>query len=85
MALRASYTGTLTDVVLAADASSWLPDITAPVTLISGDRDRVVDRRHLAFLAASGQARSVEVAGDHHLPVRHQQHCLDQLVRATET
>jgi len=78
----ASYTGTLTNVVLAGEASSWLPDIAAPVTFVAGDRDRVVDRRHLAVLASNTQVRSVNVAGDHHLPLRQQQQCLALLTQA---
>ena len=80
----ASYTGTLTDVVLAAEASSWLPDITAPMTFVAGDRDRVVDHDHLVFLAANRRAPLIKMAGDHHLPLRQQQHCLDLLNRAAE-
>lgn len=81
----ASYTGTITDVVLAAATTSWLPGIAAPLTFVFGTRDRVVDRHHLAFLAASGHARTVEMAGDHHLPLRHQQRCVDLLTQAARS
>lgn len=71
----ASYTGTLTDVVLAAEAPSWLPDVVAPVTLVAGDRDKVVDRRYLTWLGTSSPVRYLTWEGDHHLPLRQAQRC----------
>lgn len=73
----ASYTGTLTDVVLAAEASSWLPGVAAAVTVVAGDQDKVVDHRHLERLTASSGSRYLAWAGDHHLPLRRSQSCLE--------
>lgn len=78
----ASYTGTMTEVVLAAVGSSWLPGIAAPVTLVVGDADRAVDRGHLADLAALGGVDLLDWEGDHHLPLRQPSRCADLIAAA---
>lgn len=75
----ASYSQTMTDVVLAAEATTWLPDIAAPVTLVAGHRDRVVDHQQLERLAASPGLRALTWAGDHHLPLRRPDQCIELL------
>ena len=76
----ASYTGTLTDVILAAEATSWLPDIEAPVLLVAGTDDPVIDHAYLAQLEATALVRVERWSGNHHLPLRRPQACVD-LVR----
>lgn len=78
----ASYTGTLTDVVLAAEASSWLSDIAVPVMFVAGDADRVVDRAHLEHVAAQTPVRYEIWTGDHHLPLRRSADCAALLAAA---
>lgn len=75
----ASYAGTLTDVVLAGEASNWLAGVEAPVTLVAGDRDPVVDHGHLRGLASTDGVRYLGVPGDHHLPLRRPQQCVELL------
>jgi pimeloyl-ACP methyl ester carboxylesterase len=77
----ASYTGTVTDVVLAADAADWLAHIWAPVTFVAGDRDRVVDRDYLRLLGQAPGRRYLGWLGDHHLPLRRPRDCVDLLVK----
>ena len=81
----ASYTGTLTDVVLAAEAAAWLPAITSPITLVSGDKDRVVDAGFLAGLARTTQVRNWRWPGNHHLPLQSAQRCVELVVRQEST
>lgn len=81
----ASYTGTVTEVVLAAEAGSWLGNIDAPVTLVAGDRDRVVDAAYLRLLAGSPTVRFEMWAGDHHLPLRRSARCVEVLLSARDS
>ena len=71
-----SYTGTLTEVVLAAEAGSWLPGVEAAVTLVAGSNDAVVDPRHLGDLARLDHVDVHTWPGDHHLPVRQADRCV---------
>jgi len=78
-----SYTGTLTEVVIAAGAASWLADLTCPVTLVAGLDDRVVDHQFLTTVTASGH-RLIRLDGDHHLPLRDPRSCID-IIRTPRT
>lgn len=76
----ASYSQTLERVILAADASGWLDRITCPVRLVAGDRDPVVDRRHLRHLAR--RHAGVELAewpGGHNLPLARPEDCIEEI------
>lgn len=78
----ASYTGTLTDVLLAGGAYRWLDVARCPVHLVAGDRDPVVDRALLSELGSRLDAVTVDVwPGDHHLPLRSASRCVD-LIRS---
>ncbi len=68
---RASYHGTLRRVLLAADAVTWLPAVSAPVHFVAGRRDRVVDLGCLHELSAAHPQLSVTVwpEADHDEPL----------------
>lgn len=64
------YSQTLQQVILAAEASTWLDDVRCRVHLVAGDGDRVVDHAHLRALA--GRHDNIERRGQpggHHLPL----------------
>ncbi len=66
----ASYSETLTELVLAGDLSAWFDDITQPVVFVAGDRDGVCDREWLRKLANQHENLRLETwPGDHQLPL----------------
>lgn len=66
----ASYSETLQQVLLAAEAGQWLDDVTIPVLLVAGDTDPVVDLEFLHCLASAHDAVQLDIwAGEHHLPL----------------
>lgn len=67
----ASYSGTLEHVVVGSAASDWIDGIDAPIRVVAGADDPVVDRGHLRRLAARHAGFTFdEWGGDHHLPLR---------------
>ncbi|MFP5318866.1 MAG: alpha/beta fold hydrolase [Acidimicrobiia bacterium] len=67
----ASYSETFRAVILAARGDRWVGAVGVPVTFLAGERDAVVDHRHLAELGAAHPHVIVHtVAGaDHDLPI----------------
>lgn len=80
----ASYSETLSNLVLAADADEWVDQIGAAVHLVAGADDEAVDLVHLEVLAARHAHVGLEVVegAGHDLPLRHPDRCLDALRRA---
>jgi len=71
-----SYSGTLQQVILAAEATAWFDQIKCPVRLVAGDRDPVVDHAHLRRLAdAHGNIELYEPSGRHDLPLTNPTEC----------
>lgn len=66
----ASYSLTLSNVVLDAEASSWLADTAVPVRILAGRDDDGLDHQHLAELADRHDHVTLDlVAGGHDLPL----------------
>ena len=66
----ASYSQTLRLVILAAEATTWLDDITCPVRLVAGDEDAVTDLAYLQHLADAHDNVELHVwPGSHDLPL----------------
>jgi len=81
----ASYSRTLTRVILDAEAANWLATIEAPVQFVAGSRDPVVDRRFLGHLAeTSGTALQVW-PGRHDLPLAEAERCATAIIDGLET
>lgn len=73
----ASYSQTLSNVVLAAEASSWLAEITVPVRILAGSDDGGLDHQHLAELAdRHAHVTLDQVPGGHDLPLAAPELCL---------
>ena len=65
-----SYSGSVREVILAAEGDQWLDAIDVPVRFVIGDRDRVPDRAHLRRLVSERPTRSLDVwLGGHDLPM----------------
>jgi len=57
-------------LVVPSEAPAWLADLTQPVRMVGGDRDRVVDHRFLGELASDHDNVSAETwSGGHDLPL----------------
>jgi len=81
-----SYSETLERVILAADAFSWLAEVTHPVRFIAGDRDRVVDVAFLRLLEREYTNLSIELwPGGHDLPLAFPLDCRQAIGEATDT
>ena len=66
--------------ILAADAFSWLDQVTCPVRLMTGDRDPIVDRHHLLrFASRQAGVELTEWAGGHNLPLARSEDCMEQI------
>ena len=63
--------------ILAADASSWLDQVTCAVRLVTGDRDPIVDRHHLLRFAR--RHAGVELTEWAHLPLARSEDCIEQI------
>jgi pimeloyl-ACP methyl ester carboxylesterase len=75
-----SYSGSLRELVLAAQARQDLEQLEIPVRLIAGESDRVVDVDLLRELAASRENATLERwPGDHDLPLVDPERCVDAL------
>jgi pimeloyl-ACP methyl ester carboxylesterase len=81
----ASYSETLTKVILAGEAERWLPSLETPVLLVAGRRDRVVDLGHLAALGRTHEQVAVEVwnGAGHGIPLTHPRACAAAISRWT--
>ncbi len=65
-----SYSSTLQEVILDAEAASWLPRVHCPVHLVAGSRDPVVDHAYLRLLASTSETIQLhERPGRHDLPL----------------
>lgn len=75
-----SYSETLDQCLLTGEPARWLSDIRAPVHLVAGDHDRVVDHE---FLTELGRMPGIDVEfweGDHRLPLTHPDRCIEAIV-----
>jgi len=81
----ASYSRTLTRVILDAEAADWLAKIEAPVQLVAGSSDRVVDRKLLSRLASRPGIALQIWSGRHDLPLVEAKRCGAAIVHALET
>jgi len=75
----ASYSETLTKVILDAGAVGWLETVDAPVRFVAGNRDRVI---HHQFLLQLGSTAGVAVEiwpGRHDLPLVEGERCATAL------
>lgn len=72
----ASYSETVNRVILGARPEEWLEDVRAPVRLVAGDRDPVVDPGFIVHLARDRPGLSSSTwVGDHHLPLVQPERC----------
>lgn len=71
----ASYRETMERIVLASH-DEWVQQVSCPVALVVGDKDRVVDHPHARSLAAAGGWTIESWPGDHHLPLRQPARCV---------
>ncbi len=78
----ASYSETLQTCLLTGEPATWIDDIRAPVRLVAGDDDPVVDRAFLASVSArAGTSVSLEWwPGDHRLPLTDPDRCRAAIV-----
>lgn len=75
-----SYSGTLRDLMIAAEGARDLERLSIPVRLICGEGDRVVDRDLLREIAASRPNLTLETwPGDHDLPLVAPERCVDAI------
>lgn len=77
----ASYHETLSSLVLAAEAPSWVAEVQVPVRIVAGERDRAIDLGFLEELAATHPHVTLRVVDDggHDLPLTHPDICIDEL------
>jgi len=76
-----SYSETLDRCLLTGEPAEWLAEISVPVHLIAGGRDRVVDLDFLDELALRHQTLHVERwDGDHRLPLTDPQDCMRSIL-----
>jgi len=78
----ASYSRTLTRVILDAEAADWLAAIEAPVHLVAGRRDPVVDHPFLIHLGATAGITVETWPGRHDLPIAQADRCATEIVGA---
>jgi pimeloyl-ACP methyl ester carboxylesterase len=73
----ASYSQTLSNMVLAAEASSWLPEISVSVRILAGSDDDGLDHQYLTELADRyAHVTLDQVPGGHDLPLAAPELCL---------
>jgi pimeloyl-ACP methyl ester carboxylesterase len=80
----ASYWGTMEGVILAAQGERWLAERRAPVRLVVGSEDGMVDTTYLGALVARYPAVTLRRVqdGGHHLPLTHPALCVEEVLRA---
>lgn len=76
-----SYRETLSSLVLAAEAPSWITEIDVPMRIVAGARDSAVDLSFLDSLAGLHDDVSLRVVPDagHDLPLTHPDECVREL------
>lgn len=73
----ASYSQTLSNLVLTAEASSWLAEIAVPVRILAGRDDDGLDHQYLAELADRHDHVTLDrLPGGHDLPLAAPEQCL---------
>jgi pimeloyl-ACP methyl ester carboxylesterase len=76
----ASYSGTVRNLIVAAQPLAELGEIRAPIWLVAGERDSVVDLAFLRELASRHPHIRLELwPGAHDLPLTAPQRCIDAL------
>jgi len=82
----ASYSQTLQQTILSAEAATWLEQIVCPVHLVAGDRDPVVDHAYLRHLATTHSNVDLhEPPGRHDLPLIHPEECMARIETASSS
>ncbi|MDQ3095204.1 MAG: alpha/beta hydrolase, partial [Actinomycetota bacterium] len=71
----ASYSRTLSEVIVSARAAEWLEGLTIPIVVVAGDEDRVVDGAYLDGLALRSRMTLERWAGAHDLPLSRPADC----------
>jgi len=78
-----SYSQTLERVILGSASARWLETTAAPVTLVAGDRDAIIDTKLLERVAAErDKVRFHQWRGRHDLPLSHPAACVALVRRA---
>lgn len=79
-----SYRETLSSLVLAAEAPSWIAAIDVPIQIVAGARDGALDLSFLHSLARLHEHVSLRVVPDagHDLPLSHPDECIGELREA---
>lgn len=71
-----SYSQTLQQVILGAEASAWLDQVRCPIHFVAGDLDPVVDHAYLRLLRdIHATIVLTERSGRHDLPLTHPLEC----------
>lgn len=83
----ASFSGSVTRVVLAAEAASWLQDIAVPVRFVVGARDQIPDLAFLRELVTRHAHFSLVVrpGAGHDLPLTDPAACITEMLTARGT
>ncbi len=81
----ASYSRTLTSVILDAEAADWLATIDVPVQFVAGNRDPVVDHTFLSHLVRTTGIALQVWSGRHDLPLVEANRCVTAISDALET
>lgn len=76
-----SYRETLSSLVIAAEAPSWIAEIDVPIRIIAGARDSALDLAFLHSLAQLHEHVSLRLVPDagHDLPLTHPDECVREL------
>lgn len=78
----ASFSGSVTRMILAAEGASWLPEIAVPVRFVVGTRDPIPDVAFLGELAARYAHLSLLMrpGAGHNLPLADPVACITEIV-----
>lgn len=81
-----SYSETLANLIVSAELSKELTELSIPVRLVAGQRDEAVDLPFLAKLATGCSHLSLGIVGDagHDLPLSHPEVCIAELKAAAQ-
>lgn len=76
-----SYRETLSSLVIAAEAPSWIAEVDVPIRIVAGARDGAVDLSFLRSLPRLHEHVSLRVVPDagHDLPLTHPEECVREL------
>lgn len=81
-----SYSETLEQVILTANAAGWVAQMQCPLQFVCGDRDPVVDLAFLRELAdLHPHITCDEWAGTHHIPLVNADRCCRAIEHATNS